>query len=59
MGRTNKMGVTVRTKGCREFEGIGKTTRDAKFAAAAKALTKLKEALPGIAFEWCHSTQMV
>jgi hypothetical protein len=34
----------------RYFEGIATSTRDAKMAAAQAALSKLKEAIPGVAF---------
>eukprot|EP00945_MAST-04E_sp_MAST-4E-sp1_P005854 g5854.t1 len=44
-------GKIVRSTGDRVYQGIDKTTRDAKMAAATKALTKLKEDLPGIVYE--------
>ena len=36
--------------GDRSFQGIGKTTREAKQAAAKAALTKLRATMPGIKF---------
>ncbi len=44
-------GKQVRTNEPRTFQGIATTTRDAKMAAAQAALSKLKEAIPGVAFE--------
>ena len=35
----------------RKYDGIGKSTREAKFAAATAALSKLKEHIPGIDYE--------
>ena len=50
--------------GDRSFQGIGKTTREAKQAAAKAALTKLRATMPGIKFapgvipfewsDWCR-----
>ena len=50
--------------GDRSFQGIGKTTREAKQAAAKAALTKLRATMPGIRFpqgvipfewsDWCR-----
>ena len=37
--------------GDRSFQGIGKTTREAKQAAAKAALTKLRATMPGIKFK--------
>eukprot|EP00618_Florenciella_parvula_P017900 CAMPEP_0119490846 /NCGR_PEP_ID=MMETSP1344-20130328/15893_1 /TAXON_ID=236787 /ORGANISM="Florenciella parvula, Strain CCMP2471" /LENGTH=421 /DNA_ID=CAMNT_0007526043 /DNA_START=285 /DNA_END=1547 /DNA_ORIENTATION=- len=36
--------------GSKRFQGIGKTTRDAKFKSAESALVKLKSMMPGIAY---------
>ena len=44
-------GKVVRSVGDRIYQGIDKTTRDAKMAAATAALTKLKEDLPGIVYD--------
>jgi hypothetical protein len=47
-----KGGMTVtRTVEEREFQGVGRSTRDAKFSAATFALSKLKEFLPGLAYD--------
>ena len=43
-------GQVKRTVGERDYEGVGRTTRDAKFSAATYAFTKLKEYLPGLAY---------
>ena len=44
-------GKMVKTNEPRTFQGIAPTTRDAKMAAAQAAMSKLKEAIPGVAFE--------
>ena len=53
-------GVPSESYGDRRFQGIGKTTREAKQAAAKAALTKLRATMPGIKFKpgvipfaWC------
>ena len=43
-------GVPSESYGDRRFQGIGKTTRDAKQNAAKAALTKLRATMPGIKF---------
>ena len=44
-------GKMVKTTEPRTFQGIAPTTRDSKMAAAQAALSKLKEAIPGVGFE--------
>jgi len=44
-------GKMIKTYEPRTFDGIASTTRDSKMAAAQAALSKLKEAIPGVAFE--------
>ena len=44
-------GKLVRSVGDRIYQGIDKSTRNAKMAAATAALTKLKADLPGIIYE--------
>ena len=44
-------GKLVRSVGDRIYQGIDKSTRNAKMAAATAALTKLKADLPGISYE--------
>ena len=43
-------GKMIKTIEPRTFQGIASTTRDSKMAAAQAALSKLKEAIPGVAF---------
>lgn len=43
-------GTPTESEGDRRFQGIGKTTRDAKQNAAKTALTKLRATMPGIKF---------
>jgi hypothetical protein len=44
-------GKPVKFIGQRSFQGIGKTTREAKFKAAQAALNALKNSMPGMEFE--------
>ncbi len=44
-------GAVRKTTETRKYDGIGKSTREAKFAAATAALSKLKEHIPGIDYE--------
>jgi hypothetical protein len=45
----DKDGKTTKFNGSKTFQGIGKSTRDAKFKAASLALKKLLNNMPGLA----------
>jgi hypothetical protein len=49
--RPRPAGQPKESYGDRSFQGIGKTTREAKQAAAKAALTKLRATMPGIKFK--------
>lgn len=45
----DKEGKTIKFEGSKTFQGIGKSTRDAKFKSASLALKKLLNNMPGLA----------